>query len=98
MNKDTVAEIPNYGKLAMLHRMQGCLPLSVYAGSREDTQKLYKFLQQWCNNSRDLACTEHEITTRNPMLAWHLLQFVKTQSLVAPSDYCKYAHDTATFL
>lgn len=63
----------NYGKIAMLHRMAGGGPITIYRNS--DTGKvdrLYAYFQEICNQSSGIMRTDSEIMTRNPMLAYHL--------------------------
>ena len=76
----------NFGKLAMLHRLAGGTPITIYTSeNQEDLKKLHDYLQELCNDSKDLQCTDHAIVSANPFLAFHLKEVVKNQRLV-PSD------------
>ncbi|MBR2643298.1 MAG: hypothetical protein IKD46_09250 [Lentisphaeria bacterium] len=73
----------NYGKLAMLHRLAGGGPITIYQSERpEDLQKIYCYLQELCNDSREVRMTGQRIVTRNPLLAWHLKEVVEYQTVV----------------
>lgn len=86
MKNEPSLQIPNYGKLAMLHRLAGSPPLVVYSGTARDSRKLYDVFRQWCNDSADIELLDTEIRCKNPMLAWHLQKVVKTQRIVPPGD------------
>ena len=76
----------NYGKLAMLHRMAGAGPITIYASDcKDDLQTLYNYLQELCSHSEDLKLAEYAIVTRNPFLAHHLKEVIEKQTMVPPS-------------
>lgn len=73
----------NYAKLSMLHRISGGSPIAVYASNNQaDLQKLYDYLQELCNSSKDLELSGNAIVTNNPFLAYHLQDVVRTQTMV----------------
>ena len=77
----------NYAKLSMLHRISGGSPIAVYASNNQaDLQKLYDYLQELCNSSKDLELTGNAIVTNNPFLAHHLENLVRTPNMVPVGD------------
>ena len=77
----------NFGKLAMLHRMAGCIPILLYSSPREeDVKKLFHYLQSLCNGSGDLVSRKDAILCKNPFLAHHLKEIICKQKIVPPSD------------
>ena len=73
----------NYAKLSMLHRISGGSPIAVYASNNQaDLQKLYHYLQELCNGSKDLELTGNAIVTNNPFLAYHVQDVARTQTMV----------------
>lgn len=86
MKNEPARQIPNYGKLAMLHRLAGSPPLVVYSGTAQNSRKLYDVFRQWCGDSADVELHDTEIRCKNPMLARHLLEVVKIQRIVPRGD------------
>ena len=85
-SQKTKEDAVNYGKLAMLHRLAGNGPIVVYAAEQqENVQKLYGYLQELCNDSRDLKIAGKSILCRNPFLAHHLQEVVRNQTMVPPA-------------
>ena len=77
----------NYAKLSMLHRISGGAPIAVYASNNQaDLQKLYDYLQELCNGSKDLELTGNAIVTSNSFLAHHLENLVRTPNMVPVGD------------
>ena len=76
----------NFGKHAMLHRLNGCKPISIYDSDRpDDVKKLYDYLQSLCNDSRELTLRKNSILCVNPFLAYHLEEVIRKQTIV-PQD------------
>lgn len=73
----------NFGKLAMLHRLSDCKPISIYdSDSSDDVKKLYDYLQSLCNDSRELTLRKNSILCVNPFLAYHLEEEIRKQTIV----------------
>ena len=69
----------NYGKLAMLYRLVGGGPISIFKSDDPvDVLEVYRYLQEICNNSKDLTFTWNSVTTENPFLAHNLQKIVAT--------------------
>ena len=73
----------DYAKYTMPHRIFGGSPIAVNASNNlADLQKLYDYLQELCNSSKDLELSGNAIVTNNPFLAYHLQDVVRTQTMV----------------
>ena len=69
----------NYGKLAMLYRLAGGGPIVIYSSHDfVDVHEVYLYLQEICNNSKDLTFTWNSVTTENPFLAHNLQKIAAT--------------------
>ena len=69
----------NYGKLAMLYRLAGGGPISIFkSDDTADVLEVYRYLQEICNNSKDLAYKLNAVTTENPFLAYNLKEIAAT--------------------
>ena len=74
----------NFGKLAMLHRLSDCKPISIYdSDSSDDVKKLYDYLQSLCNDSRELTLRKNSILCVNHFLAYHLEEEIRKQTIVS---------------
>lgn len=63
----------NYGKLAMLYRLAGGGPILIFSSHDPvDVHEVYLYLQEICNNSKDLTCRTDAVVTENPFLAHNL--------------------------
>ena len=68
----------NYGKLAMLYRLAGGGPIVIYSSHDfVDVHEVYLYLQEICNNSKDLTLTKDAVVTENPFLAYNLKEIAK---------------------
>ena len=68
----------NYGKLAMLYRLAGGGPIVIYSSHDfVDVHEVYLYLQEICNNSKDLTLAKDAVVTGNPFLAHNLKEIAE---------------------
>ena len=68
----------NYGKLAMLYRLAGGGSIVIFSSHDfVDVHEVYLYLQEICNNSKDLTLAKDAVVTGNPFLAHNLKEIAE---------------------
>ena len=84
---ENAMDLINRAKAAMLHRMAGGGWIIVYESEcAGDVKKLFSYIQELCNNSRDVKLKDNMIVSDNPFLVHWLKKLVQEQRIVPPGD------------